>query len=323
MGWRLRLLVVAALLGCVGAFWLANWLAEQPHLNARWHADAEGRIELLGSELAPLKSRRGQVLTGLVGLDSTEIALDAQALQRSARWLIDDSARERHQRMQEQWAEALSQPSIGLRFGDGSLVELPTQRRGFGGLGAMFWLFSGIALALYLAAMVVVLARPSARSLLYAVMSLCQVGNLVLFAIESTPDLGLPRPLAGWDMQARMALDLVTGAAAVHAASLYPHGNVAARRIALACWAAVGATIGLAMLGRLDHLWWWTQAGVALLCAVAIALLSWAHRREPHPLANQLRRIGVVALCIWLLLTLSLTVADRLPSSSLSIVGLL
>ena len=313
MGWRLRLLVVAALLGCVGVFWLANWLADQPHFNARWHTDAQGRIELKASELVPLQSRQGQVLTGVVGLDRAVVSLDAQALQRSARWLIDDAARVRQQWTQTQWAAALSQPLVSLRFADGGVVELPPVRRGFGGLGAMFWLFSGIALALYLAAMVVVLARPSGRNLLYAVMALCQVGNLVLFAIESASDLGLPASLVAWDMPARMAFDLITAAAAVHAASLYPPTAPAAGRIALVAWAAVAATIALAVAGRLDHLWWWTQAGVAALCALAIGLLSWAYRSEPDPLANHLRRIGVVALSIWLLLTLALVVTDRLP----------
>jgi hypothetical protein len=36
MGWRLRLLVVAALLGCVAVLLLARWLAEAPHLDASW-----------------------------------------------------------------------------------------------------------------------------------------------------------------------------------------------------------------------------------------------------------------------------------------------
>ncbi len=313
MGWRLRLLVVAALLGCVGAFCLANWLAEQPHVAARWRADSAGRIELQGSDLAALKPQQGQVLVGLVASDGAVLAIDARALQRSTRWLIDDPTRERHRQLLEQWAEALSQPLVGLRFGNGTAVEVATVRRGFGGLGAIFWLFSGITLALYLAAMVVVLARPSARNLLYAVMSLCQVGNLVLFAVESTPDLGLLPALAAWDMPGRMAFDLITAAAAVQAASLYPPSTAGGRRIALAAWGAVAATLALASLGSLSHLWWWTQAGVAVLCGLAIALLSWAYRSEPHPLAHQIRRIGVVALCIWLLLTVAVTVADRLP----------
>ena len=33
MGWRLRILVGAALLGCMGLFLLARWLVEPPHIH--------------------------------------------------------------------------------------------------------------------------------------------------------------------------------------------------------------------------------------------------------------------------------------------------
>ncbi len=313
VGWRLRLLVVAALLGCIGLFVLAQWLAEQPHLNARWQVGAQGQVELAESDLAALAPHRHKVLVGLVGAGSAVSALDALALQHSARWLIDDAARARHREVHEGLADALAQETVVLMFADGSMVELPPQRRGFGGLGGMFWLLSGLALVLYLAAMVVLLARPSRSNLLYAVMSLCQVGNLLFIAVEWAHDLGLPRPLPAWDMPVRMAFDLITAAAAVHAASLYPRTTVAARRVAVGAWAAAGVLVGLAAIGRLGHAWWWAQAGVALLCMTAIAQLSWAYRGEPHPLAMQLRRFGLAAFGTWLLLTFSLAVADRLP----------
>ena len=59
----------------------------------------------------------------------------------------------------------------------------------------MFWLLCGLALLLYLVAMVVLLAKPNGRNLLYALMSLCQAGNLVFIAIESTLDLRPAGPL--------------------------------------------------------------------------------------------------------------------------------
>ena len=54
MGWRLRLLVTAALLGCLGLFGLARWLAEPLHVDAAWRADAKGRPELVATGQAEL-----------------------------------------------------------------------------------------------------------------------------------------------------------------------------------------------------------------------------------------------------------------------------
>lgn len=314
MGWRLRLLVLAALLGCVGLFFLARWLAEQPHLNAEWRATDLGQLELAGSASAEPEPHQARVITAIVG-DAGSVPLDALALQRSSRWLTDDLARERHRQVHERIADALSGPTVSLSLADGSALELPLRRRGFGGLGPAFWLLAGMALVLYLAGMVVVLARPSLRSLLFALMSLCQVGNLVFIAVEATHDLGLPRPFPAWDMPARMSFDLVTAAAAVHAASLFARAGRAAQRIAAGSWAAVALLVALLLSDHLSHAWWWAQAGVALLCMLAIGLLSWAYRGEPHPQALQLRRFGIVVLSTWLLLTLSLAVAERLPGS--------
>ena len=46
MGWRMRLLVGAALLGCLGLFFLARWLGDPPHIEATWRANARGQLEL-------------------------------------------------------------------------------------------------------------------------------------------------------------------------------------------------------------------------------------------------------------------------------------
>src|SRR3954471_12073972 len=46
MGWRPRLLVGAALLGCMGLFFLARWLGDPPHIDATWRPNAQGQLEL-------------------------------------------------------------------------------------------------------------------------------------------------------------------------------------------------------------------------------------------------------------------------------------
>ncbi|MFL6663047.1 MAG: histidine kinase, partial [Rhizobacter sp.] len=46
MGWRLRLLVGAALLGCMALFFLARWLGDPPHIDATWRPNAYDQLEL-------------------------------------------------------------------------------------------------------------------------------------------------------------------------------------------------------------------------------------------------------------------------------------
>lgn len=312
-GWRGGLLLAAASLGLAGLILVVHALAQEPTVSARWQWGAHGQIQLQSSNLAVLGPHQGKGLEALVDADSTEQTLDPSVADRSERWLIDDAARARHRTAQERLAHLMAQPSLTLKFADGSRVEVPLQKRGFAGFDATFWLLCGLALLLYVAALVVVIAQPTALGLLYAVASLCQIGNLLFIAIESVPSLAILRPLPAWGASARMAFDLVTAAAALHAASLAVPGQFAARRIALTAWVAVGVLIATEVAGHLSHAWWWAQGGVFVLCAVAIYLLG----RPPHgaadPSSAQLRRLGVVALGAWVLLTLSLAAADRVP----------
>ena len=306
MGWRLRLLVGAALLGCLGLFLLAGWLGDAPRLDARWQAGRGGRIDLATAPLPALAGQAGKTLRSAGGA-----SVDALALERSGRWLTDDGLRERQARMRRALAAAVAAPPVTLVFADGSSVDVQPVRPGIGGLGIVFWLLGGLAVALYLAAMTAVLARPHPRNLLYAAMALAQAANLAFGAVESTLALGLPLPLPPWEAPVRLLLDLLAGAALVHAAALHPrrlpHGGV----IAAWAWGAAAALGALVAAGKLDGAWAWTQAAVALCCGVAILLLGWSHRLQPHPFAVLLRRFVAVVLVVWLLLTLALAGADR------------
>ncbi|MBK7062350.1 MAG: hypothetical protein IPH51_18465 [Rubrivivax sp.] len=59
----------------------------------------------------------------------------ALALQRTARWIVDDSRRQRYLQLQDQLAAALAQGQVLLRFVDGSTLSVPTPPRGYRGLG--------------------------------------------------------------------------------------------------------------------------------------------------------------------------------------------
>ena len=192
MGWRLRLLVAAALIGCLGLFLITRYMAGLPRIDATWRPTMQGQIELVRSSDPVLSPYAGQVLVSAQA-DGRSIELkDALTLQRSARWVIDDELRARHRLLHEELDSVLTQPTVRLVFADGRSVLVQPGPRGFGGLPALYWLLCGLALLLYLVATVVLMAKPNGRNLLYAVLSLSQAGNLVFIAIESTLDLALP-----------------------------------------------------------------------------------------------------------------------------------
>jgi signal transduction histidine kinase len=322
MGWRLRLLVGAALMGCLGVFFLARWLGEPPYIDGSWRAAEGGQLELRGSNDPLLEPHVGQALTRLVGGEVTVDMTDVPTLQRSSRWLISDIERAGHRRLHERIIAALSSRNVTLHFSDGSAVDLHLQRRGFAGLGGMFWLLSALALMLYLVAMVVLLASPTGLNLLYAVMALCQAGNLVFIAVESTLALALPAPFPGLDMPLRMVFDLVTAAAMINATCLHPRRLPGAGWLAVTAWAFV---LGLAVLmsrGLLAGGWWWTQFGFSAMGLLVVALLSRSYRIEPHPFAAVLRRFCLVATGTWILLTVALATASRAPGMQYSVAAI-
>jgi len=315
MGWRLRLLVVAALLGCVTVLWMARWLADTPALPAAWREGPQGQIELGSSFEALLKPHEGRTLIGLIGSDNSSVAVvDSLALQRSPRWIANDAERERYVVMQTQLGSALANQNVKLFFSEGEMVELRPQARGTGHLGTMFWLLSGLALTLYLVGMVVLLAQPGLRNLLYAMLAVFQAGNLAIMAIELSADLGLPPLMTRWDMPVRMALDLLSAAAVMHIAAVYPRRLPGARGIALVGWLIALALSTLGFEGRLMGAWWWTQSMAATLTLAAVGLSMWSHRLEPHPFAIVMQRFNLMAVGTWFLLSVSVTTIDRLPS---------
>ncbi len=312
MGWRLRLLVLCVLLGCLAVFALTRTLAGAPHLPASWRANAQAQVELLASSDPVLALHQGHMLVAMSGAGLTTFAVDALALHRSPRWVVEDTERMRQREMHEQLFIAQSQATVTLDFSDGRSVSVKPEPRGIANLSVIFWMLATFALVLYLVSCVVFLANPSSRNLLYAVMGVSQAANLLFIAIESTIELGLRAPFLQLDMPVRMAFDLVTAAAIVNAVCLHPRRLPGSGWIALAGWAAVPVLIGLFLADRLPYAWWWTQGGVAALGALAIGLLSWSYQIEPHPFAIMLRRFGTVTVSSWALLTLALGASSRL-----------
>ncbi len=313
-GWRLQMLLACGLLACGVAFGLIRSMALAPHLDAAWRTDTHGRMELAASSVAALRPHVGHALLQVVGGDGTAVRVDALELQRSLRWVVGDAQRARQQRLHEALSAVLAQDRLQLSFDAGSMVDLQPAPRGVAGLPILFWTLLLFGLALYMSAVVVLLAQPNLRNLAYAAMALCQAGNLLFIAVETTLDFGLPADFARWDMPARMAFDLFTAAAMVNAACLHPRRLPGAGWIALAGWALALSLVGAVHAGWLGAAWWWTQGTVIGLGLTAIGLLSWSYQIEPHPSAIMLRRFTVVVVATWTLLTVALAAADRLPA---------
>ena len=321
IGRRLRLLAVTALLGCIGVFLLARALAALPDIDATWSSNAAGQLILAHSDNPALASHEDQVLLGIESDAAPMLGIDALALRRSARWIAGDADRQHHAALHRRLAAALAQPAVGLRFADGALLQLAPSRIGYVGLGITFWLLCAIALALALVAMVALMARPDRRNLLYALIAWCQSGNLLFVAVESAFELNLPRDFSSWDALGRTALDLIAAAAVVHGLTLHPTRLPGARPFAWLAWGTAAALLLLALAGRLSNGWWETQLAMIGCGLLALGLLTWSHRVEPHPLAVLLRRFCGVAVGTLVLLSAAIAASADAPHLQNGIAG--
>jgi signal transduction histidine kinase len=295
IGWRLRGLVLATLLGCLAMFAIVRSLALQPVLPGALTLGGGSHLVLEGGGPVPLARLEGP------GLQPT--AVDALLLQRSARWMVGDEERARQTRQHDSLARALATP--GARFVDreGRAREIGTVPRGLANLGWLFWLLASLGLLLYLVAMIVVLVRPDRRNALYALMAWSQVGNLLFLAALSTPAQGWPEGFMHAEANLRTFFDLVTVAALVHVTNLHPRRLPGAAARSLLAWATAGAVCLLLWQGALTHAWWWTQAVLIAGSGLAIGQLAWMHRQQPHPLALQFLRVCMIGLGTLVLLT--------------------
>jgi signal transduction histidine kinase len=313
LGWRLRLLVLAALLGCVGTFALMRALAASPALDIVLQAGPQARL-LLADPVAPeLAGEIGQPLLAIVGSDGQRLAVDALLLQRSARWQVDDARRQHLLQQQEGLAHVLTGGHVTLVFGNGHEVVVATTSRGYAGLGLLFWPLAALALLLYLIGLVVVLVRPQGRNLLYLLMSWCQAGSLLFIAIESVRGLGMPVGAAAGALMPRLAFDLFTAAAGVQAFALHPRRVPHAGLIGAGAWGLAVLLLALSASGRLPGLWWFAQGAMLGLGTAALALLSWSYRIEANPFAAVMRRFGGIAVATLLLVTVGVAASAGQP----------
>jgi signal transduction histidine kinase len=300
IGWRLRALVAAALCGCLALLLLVRALGAVPALDEALYGDDSGVLRLE----AP--SPPSYAVRSLVDGSGNAFALDTLALHRSPRWLVDDHQRAHQVSQHDRLGTALAAGPVQLILDDGRHVTAQVRPRGSGGLGAMFWLASALAMLLYLVTMVVVLALPNRRNVLYAVMAFAQVGNLLFLAAEAIPGLGWPVGFMRWDHGLRSGLDLAAAAALVHVTGMHPRQLPGGWLRALAVW-LLTAALAVAVAGEwLPHSWWWVQGTILVAGTVAIAQLRHMQGVLPHPRAALLWRLCLVVVGTQLLLTLSM-----------------
>ncbi|MCY7316633.1 MAG: histidine kinase [Rubrivivax sp.] len=330
MGWRRRALAGLVLVACVLAFAMVRWLAGTPQIDAQWAGDARGGLQLLSSRELALQGLLGQSLLAIGSASNTSSAsnmpdaqqarqdpqtVDALLLHRSPRWQASEAARV-HQIQQHEWlAGRLASGEVTLHFANGRELTVPARKRGYAGLGWLLWPLIGLSLLLALFAGVVLLARLQMRNALFAVMSLCQAGNLLFIALESTRGLGLPLGVAPIDLDLRLALDAVTGAAIVHAFLLHPRRLPHAAALATAVWLAVGLALLLIHQGLLGPRWWAAQSLCVLLGLAALLAVSRSYGLEPNPYALVMRRFALMALATLLLVTGAVAAASSLAGA--------
>ncbi len=319
MGWRLRALVVLALLGCIGLFVLSKSIAEAPQIEGRWQATADHRIELVQAESPELRAELNQTLVAIQVGTAAPIEVDARLLRPSSRWIPSDATAELHRQTQASIEQALSggHSRLQLSFANGERVEVPINPGGRGtpaqlaSLGTQYWLLCIVALLLYVVTAIVVLLRPTGRNLLYAIVTLCQATNLVLNAAAIVDVIALSPIVGPWERSGRMALDLISAAAILHAVTLHPTRLPWARGIAAAGWAVASGLFALIAWGHLPQAWAWVQTAMLGFGLAVMALLSWSYRIAPHPLAVVLRRFAMFYVGAMALLTLLIAQAGR------------
>lgn len=311
MGWRLRLLVAAVLAGCVALISLALWVSAQPQLQIRWQHGPGGSI-------TPVDRSISSARLVAIEADGRRLVLPDQPalLQASSRWTPSDEPRRAVQVWHRTLHAALNAPGAAWVFDDGRQVPVVADT-GSRWPPPTFWLLAAAALAVYVTGLVVVLATPDARTALYALMAVCQGGNLLAIAIEQALQWGFPPVWSVLDAPLRSSFDLLTAAAMVQLTCLHPRRLSDAGWLSSLAWTtavlmSMAAIVSAAVnQGPLPGGWWWVQCSVALMGLAAIWLLTWSRRTEAHPLATLLRRVGLLMLGGWVLLTVGTALGHR------------
>ena len=160
----------------------------------------------------------GQVLVA-VQADGRSVELkDADAAARSARWVVDDEARQRHHLLHEELDAPLASRRCSSSSPAGAAPTCRPRCAASPHLPAVYWLLCAMALAVYLVGIVVLMAKPNGRNLPYALIAVPgRQPRVHRDRVERRPR-DAPDLVAHLDLPLRIGFDLFTAAAIVHAA---------------------------------------------------------------------------------------------------------
>ncbi len=213
-------------------------MSGSPHIDAAWRFNANGQMVLDSAGDATLRAHVGETLLGVQLADERFLPPEVLLARRSPRWVIDDVQRSQQLANGAAYAAALREGTVRLRFAESAAaVEVRPGARGYAGLGSVFWLMTALALVFYLTGAVVVLVQPDERNLLFGLTAAAQTTHLLLIGLDTLPGFDFPVQLAPLDLWLRVSCDIVTGAASVHALSVYPRRLPYQGLIAVTSWA--------------------------------------------------------------------------------------
>jgi len=332
LGWRLRAMVLIVVSGLAAVLLVAHWLAAQPKFPLSLQATPNGEVRLGAADYPTLQHLEGLTLHGIAleapGADahppSQPVPVNSALLQPSGRWIIDPHVREDFDRLHQRMGEFLMNwSSIGmvaqLRLQDARTETVLIAPRGWSGLSPLYWLLSGLALLLLALGGTVMLVGPHWRNAGFVVLALCQCVQLMLMGVELNLEAFTPVWLASLDVRLRMACDLASAAALVlMAAQQFPPRRRVIGVTAVAWLVAAALWMQCQTLCAPVH-WWLVQLGCTALAVLAVAMAGQAQEEAPHPLTLVMRRMLVVSIVTWSLLTLALWLGANRADLSLQV----
>jgi signal transduction histidine kinase len=323
--WRRRGLILFALLGCLGVFGVVQWMAGLPYLDAQWQRGPAGQLVLVSSNQPALQAQRGHAVLAMRAPGGPSQVMDAQLLHRAPRWQAHEPSRQA-QRQQLQGIHTVlvaagAAQRVELLLDTGQWVSTVVAPRGYAGLGMALWPLVGLALLLYLFAAILLWAKSQPRHSQLVVMSICQVLNLLFLALETLPGLvlsshtgsadGLSWTTAamGWagDTRLRVALDLCSAAASVHAFAVHPRPLPGAKWLTLAGFGVLPLWLLLTHGVTSPSLWWWGQAACMGVSAMGLVAVQRSLHIEANPYSRLLRRFALTGLLTFAAATVAAT----------------
>jgi signal transduction histidine kinase len=311
--WRRHGVLLCCAAAALALWLLARTLAALPGWPVQLGAQ-DGALVVQGGEAAGQAGWPGAPLRALQAPGAPPVAADAALLHRSPRWQPDAGQRASLAAQRAVVLQAAQAGSLVLHRSDGATLTLAAQPLGLAGLGALFWPLAVLGLALAVLGAVVVLARPRPGAALYALMAAAQAATLLLTAAQALPGMAAVALAAAWDTPLRLALDSVTGLAALHLV-WRASGRRGAALPALG-W-AVGVALWLLLAaGPWQPGWWLQQALVLGLGGLTTAVLHHTLRTRPDAWLRAMRRLSVLALATLALASAAVAVATGSPALS-------